>query len=80
MAHTAAELRTKIGLCEWLIKSIENDPDPRREQAIANLRGQIEQMQAELVEIEPVLPANGKPPDQVVQLKALRLFGEVKHG
>ena len=75
MARTASEIRTRIGLAEWLIKSIENDPDPRRDAAIANLRGQIEQMQAELAKIEP---ANGKPPDQVVRLKTLKLLADTK--
>lgn len=78
MANTARQARAKIELCEWLIKGIENDPDPRRDGAIAHLRAQIEQLQAELA--EPAQPANGKPPDQVVRLKALKLFGEVKHG
>jgi len=80
MTNTVMQARAKIELCEWLIKSIENDPDPRRDQAIANLRGQIEASQAELAEAEPVQAADGKPPDQVVRLKALKLFGEVKHG
>jgi hypothetical protein len=67
------QIEARIGLGEWLIRSIANDPDPRRDQAIAHLREQIETLRAELAAPMP----DGKPVDQVIGLQTLTLRSQI---
>ena len=76
------DIEMRIGLGEWIIKSIANDPDPRRDQAIAHLREQIETLQAELaalpaVESQVVPVPDGKPVDQVIGMKTLSVKSRI---
>jgi len=67
------EIEARIGLGEWLIDSIKNDPDPRRDAAIEHLREQIETLYAELAMPTP----DGKPVDQVIGLKTLTVKSRI---
>jgi len=71
------DIEARIGLGEWLIQSIANDPDPRRDQAIAHLREQIETLRAELAALPPDRPQASGPVDQIIGLKTLSVKSEI---
>ena len=76
------DIEMRIGLGEWIIESIKNDPDSRRDQAIAHLREQIETLRVELaalspVEVQATPTPEGKPKDQVIGLKTLSMKSQI---
>jgi hypothetical protein len=78
MARTAGDIRARIALGEWIIRSIADDPDPRREAAIAHLREQIAVLKAELdtAEEAPVVATGlSRPNDVVIGMKTVSMRG-----
>lgn len=67
-AISTSELQAKLALGEWLIQQIMDDPDPRRDTAIANLREQMAQIRAEL---------DHRPHDVVIAMDTLSLSGKL---
>lgn len=69
--ETADGIKSRIAMCKLAIEVIEQaTDDPRRDEALAEYRGQLAQLEARLAEIE-------RPQDIVIGLKTARLFGKV---
>jgi hypothetical protein len=67
--ETAGGIRSRIAICKLAIELIEQAvDDPRREDALAEYRGQLARLEARLAEAE-------KPQDIVIGLQTARLCG-----
>ena len=66
------ELRARLALGEVLIQQIADDPDPRRDAAIANLREQMAQIRAALARRAPI-----GPHDVVIAMDSLAISGKL---